>query len=638
MPSRPPLTTLAALGGTALLGGAAALAGAVALGVADGGTTTTVVRETGSAAPAAAVTSSALPVREIYRRSAPGVVQITASSAPTVQTDPVRRPVRVAGTAGARLRLRDRQGRPHRHELPRRRGASEIEIGFSNHDTRKATIVGTDPSTDLAVLKVDASARALTPLPLADSDGVQVGDQVVAIGNPFGLERTATLGIVSALQRAVTAPNGYTIDHVIQTDAPINRGNSGGPLIDVHGRVIGVNSQIETGGEGATGNVGIGFAVPSNTVQHGRRADPRQGPRRPLLRRRLRDDGDARARPRLPSAGRQRPPAGAGRARQPGGEGRPQGRHDGRRGRRRGLPARRRPRRRGRRPPRHHASPSCATCSHAHRPGDEIELELYRGDEKQTVRVKLGRQPARPALAPDRRGSIPLGPRPRAAEPTAAVGCRARGREWARPARLPPGRREALFGPGVRAQRLVGERGSRARSERQLRLSRGQVSPARNVGSRACSPGSPSTISPRQPPVVAEREARGREALLHRLSRSAPPPRRRVAGCELRGFPAQRLELGDRRVTLGGEPLLQRRVARDRHAHQPDDHLRQVRRLAALGSRLRLARARRSAPSPAARRGTARVAGAGERGRPSSAPGSARCSGSRRSRSTVGLS
>ena len=145
-------------------------------------------------------------------------------------------------------------------------GATEIEIGFSNHDTRKASIIGVDPSTDLAVLKVEA-APGPTPLPLADSDGVQVGDQVVAIGNPFGLERTATLGIVSALQRAVTAPNGYTIDHVIQTDAPINRGNSGGPLIDMHGRVIGVNSQIETGGEGAVGNVGIGFAVPSNTVK-----------------------------------------------------------------------------------------------------------------------------------------------------------------------------------------------------------------------------------------------------------------------------------------------------------------------------------------------------------------------------------
>jgi S1-C subfamily serine protease len=115
------------------------------------------------------------------------------------------------------------------------------------------------------VLKVDASSRALTPLPLGDSDQVEVGDQVVAIGNPFGLERTVTAGIVSALQRAVTAPNGYTIDHVIQTDAPINKGNSGGPLLNARGEVIGVNSQIES--EAPAGNVGIGFAVPSNTVK-----------------------------------------------------------------------------------------------------------------------------------------------------------------------------------------------------------------------------------------------------------------------------------------------------------------------------------------------------------------------------------
>src|SRR6185436_10481416 len=142
-----------------------------------------------------------------------------------------------------------------------------IEVSFSNQDTVSARVVGSDPSTDLALLEVDADATALTPLALADSDAVQVGDPVVAIGNPFGLERTATAGIVSALQRKVQAPNNFPIDHVIQTDAPINSGNSGGPLIDADGRVIGVNSQIETGGNGATGNVGIGFAVPSNTVK-----------------------------------------------------------------------------------------------------------------------------------------------------------------------------------------------------------------------------------------------------------------------------------------------------------------------------------------------------------------------------------
>ncbi len=144
--------------------------------------------------------------------------------------------------------------------------ATSIEVRFSNDDTLKATLVGSDPSTDIALVKVDASARALTPLALADSDRLEVGDAVVAIGNPFGLERTVTSGIVSALQRAVKAPNGYSIDHVIQTDAPINHGNSGGPLLNTRGEVIGVNSQIETGGAG-DGNVGIGFAVPSNTVK-----------------------------------------------------------------------------------------------------------------------------------------------------------------------------------------------------------------------------------------------------------------------------------------------------------------------------------------------------------------------------------
>ena len=145
-------------------------------------------------------------------------------------------------------------------------GATSIEVSFSNQETVSAKVVGTDASTDLALLKVNVDAKALTPLSLADSDKVQVGDPVVAIGNPFGLERTVTAGIVSALQREVNAPNDFTIDHVIQTDAPINNGNSGGPLIDAEGRVIGVNSQIETA-NGGGGNVGIGFAVPSNTVK-----------------------------------------------------------------------------------------------------------------------------------------------------------------------------------------------------------------------------------------------------------------------------------------------------------------------------------------------------------------------------------
>jgi putative serine protease PepD len=133
-------------------------------------------------------------------------------------------------------------------------------------ETIDAQVLGTDASSDLAVLRVDSSKTAhLRPLTLADSDSVQVGDLAVAIGYPLGLDRTATAGIVSGVGRAIKAPNGFSIDKVIQTDAPINPGNSGGPLLDGAGRVIGVNSQIATASNGG-GNVGIGFAVPSNTV------------------------------------------------------------------------------------------------------------------------------------------------------------------------------------------------------------------------------------------------------------------------------------------------------------------------------------------------------------------------------------
>ena len=142
-------------------------------------------------------------------------------------------------------------------------GANSISVKLGE-ETYGATLVGADPSTDLALLKVDAPSEVMRPLSLGDSDRAEVGDPVVAIGNPFGLEKTVTTGIVSALQRNITSTNNYSISEVIQTDAAINPGNSGGPLINEDGEVIGVNSQIATGG--SSGNVGIGFAVPSNTV------------------------------------------------------------------------------------------------------------------------------------------------------------------------------------------------------------------------------------------------------------------------------------------------------------------------------------------------------------------------------------
>jgi S1-C subfamily serine protease len=265
---KPPRTKSAArpfvlLAAAAVLGGGVALGGAAAVGALDTDGSTTVVEQT-SAAPSTvpAVAGKGLTVNEIYKRMGPGVVQITSTIGASTSTDGQFQESSQALGSGFVL---DKEGHivTNYHVID---GATSIEVRFSNDDTLKATLVGSDPSTDVALLKVDASPEALTPLSLADSTQVEVGDPVVAIGNPFGLERTVTTGIVSALQRAVKAPNGYSIDHVIQTDAAINHGNSGGPLLNTLGAVIGINSQIETGGSG-DGNVGIGFAVPSNTVK-----------------------------------------------------------------------------------------------------------------------------------------------------------------------------------------------------------------------------------------------------------------------------------------------------------------------------------------------------------------------------------
>jgi S1-C subfamily serine protease len=260
-----PYVAIAAAGAA---GAALALGGAYAVGSLDGASTVTVreVSIENTAQPTRFRTpGNALTIAEIYKRSAPGVVQITATNAaadPFGGTDQQR-------ALGSGF-VFDKAGYivTNYHVIE---GAGTIKVTFSNNASIDAKLVGSDPSTDLAVLKVEMPASALTPLPLGNSDAVQVGDQVVAIGNPFGLSRTVTAGIVSALQRQITAPadaagNQYAIDHVIQTDAPINKGNSGGPLINTRGEVIGVNAQIETGGL-TEGNTGVGFAVPSNTVK-----------------------------------------------------------------------------------------------------------------------------------------------------------------------------------------------------------------------------------------------------------------------------------------------------------------------------------------------------------------------------------
>jgi S1-C subfamily serine protease len=248
----------------ALVGGGAAVAIGAALDTDDAGTTTvfsTVAGPVQSATRIAADTGEALSVQEIYRRSGPGVLQVTSTSVDS--SDPFFGPQANVSLGSGFVIDKDGYIVTNYHVIE---SARRIEVNFSGDDRVQATIVGVDPSTDLALLKINAQARALTPLPLGDSDAVRVGDAVVAIGNPFGLERTVTAGIVSALQREINAPNGYVIDEVIQTDAPINQGNSGGPLLNTRGEVIGVNSQIEPGDSG-TGNLGIGFAVPAATLR-----------------------------------------------------------------------------------------------------------------------------------------------------------------------------------------------------------------------------------------------------------------------------------------------------------------------------------------------------------------------------------
>jgi S1-C subfamily serine protease len=207
-----------------------------------------------------------LTVNEIYQQDSPGVAFIQAQSAPRPPS-----PLNPFGGGGGAATgsgfVIDHAGHilTNAHVVD---GAQKIEVTLGNTDNSQpvsAQVVGKDPSTDVALLEVDAPSDQLHPLGLGDSSQLQVGDSVVAIGNPFGLDRTVTTGIVSALQREIRAPNGFTINNVIQTDAAINPGNSGGPLLGADGRVIGINSQIESAGGG--GNVGIGFAVPINTAQ-----------------------------------------------------------------------------------------------------------------------------------------------------------------------------------------------------------------------------------------------------------------------------------------------------------------------------------------------------------------------------------
>ena len=229
--------------GIAAVGGGVSLLGA---GVTGNLGSKTTIQQVISRAPLQAVAPKAtgLTVGQIYRRDAPGVVQVSTQAS-----------VRGSGF------VIDKAG----HIVTNARvvgGAQNVRVSFSGANEIGARVIGRDQASDVAVLQINTQSRLLNPLPLGDSDRVAVGDPVVAIGNTLSLTRTATAGIVSAVERNVDTPDGFTMGHAIQTDAAINIGNSGGPLIDTAGDVIGVNTQLAPGGD-----QGIGFAIPIDTVK-----------------------------------------------------------------------------------------------------------------------------------------------------------------------------------------------------------------------------------------------------------------------------------------------------------------------------------------------------------------------------------
>jgi S1-C subfamily serine protease len=252
---------------SALVGGGLVVAVIAAAGGLSGSQkTVTVVQQSAPIAPSnASQQSPGLTPHQIYQKDAPGVAYVTSTIVRQTESPFGLRGESQQGQATGSGFVINADGTilTNYHVVE---NAVKVTVSFEHGKAVEAKVIGKDPSNDLAVLRIPTEGLTLHTLVLGDSSKAQVGDPVLAIGNPFGLERTLTTGVVSALQRKITAPNGFEIDNVLQTDAPINPGNSGGPLLNSAGEVIGINSQIETGGSGG-GSVGIGFAVPINTAK-----------------------------------------------------------------------------------------------------------------------------------------------------------------------------------------------------------------------------------------------------------------------------------------------------------------------------------------------------------------------------------
>jgi S1-C subfamily serine protease len=251
---------------SAIIGGAI-VAVIIAILIVTGviGNNETVVQSGGVAATTANSNGDGKTVGAIYKGASPAVVSIAARVS-TGGDNTFGQTQEGTATGSGFVISEDGYIVTNDHVVDGHQG--DVKVTFNDDKTVTGKVIGQDPSNDVAIVKVNKDDHDLTTLPLGDSGKVAVGDPAVAIGNPFGLNQTVTTGIVSALQRTITAPNNFSIDNVIQTDAAINPGNSGGPLINALGEVIGINSQIATGGSGSSGgNVGIGFAVPINTVK-----------------------------------------------------------------------------------------------------------------------------------------------------------------------------------------------------------------------------------------------------------------------------------------------------------------------------------------------------------------------------------
>jgi putative serine protease PepD len=263
------------VGGTFAVGvllGAVALAGVEATGPSGArSASSATAAEPSAATPNVANTSPSYDAAAIYAKDSPGVVDIRVTEGSSSQSQGGLSPFVPGGSQQAQAEgtgfVYDRQGDivTASHVVS---GATKITVRFEDGTIAKATLVGSDPSSDTAVIRVSVPAATLTPLALGDSSTVAPGEGVLAIGSPFGYAESITAGIVSAVDRDIQAPNNFAIPNTIQTDAAINHGNSGGPLIDSSGKVVGVNVQIATDDQGgASNNAGVGFAVPSNTVK-----------------------------------------------------------------------------------------------------------------------------------------------------------------------------------------------------------------------------------------------------------------------------------------------------------------------------------------------------------------------------------